>query len=126
MATQLYSRPELVLEIPREAFDPPPEVASALVTLRLPGQAAKLGIVDREKLLEFVKVCFAQKRKTLVNNLKAFGKADEVRAAMERCGIRADARAEQLNVAEFAKLWREKLGCGSGCGRMCGSVWSRT
>ena len=104
VATQLYSRPELVLEIPREAFDPPPEVVSALVTMRLPGQASKLGIVDREKFLEFVKVCFAQKRKTLVNNLKSLGKADEVRAAMERCGIRADARAEQLNVAEFAKL----------------------
>ncbi|HEX3121519.1 MAG TPA: 16S rRNA (adenine(1518)-N(6)/adenine(1519)-N(6))-dimethyltransferase RsmA [Candidatus Acidoferrum sp.] len=107
VATQLYARPELVLEIPRQAFDPPPEVVSALVTMRLPGQAAKLGIVEKEKFLEFVKVCFAQKRKTLVNNLKAMGKPDEVRAAMERCGIRADARAEQLNVAEFAKLSRE-------------------
>ena len=107
VATQLYSRPELVLEIPREAFDPPPEVVSALVTMRLPGQAEKLGIDDKEKFLEFVKVCFAQKRKTLVNNLKGLGSPDEVRAAIERCGIRADARAEQLNVAEFAKLGRE-------------------
>src|SRR5215475_7981439 len=49
VATQLYSRPELVLEIPKEAFDPPPEVMSALVTLRLPGQDAKLEIGDREK-----------------------------------------------------------------------------
>jgi 16S rRNA (adenine1518-N6/adenine1519-N6)-dimethyltransferase len=107
VATQLYSRPELVLEIPRDAFDPPPKVLSALVTMRMPGQAAKLGIVDKGKLLEFVKICFAHKRKTLVNNLKSFGKPDEVRAAMERCGIRADARAEQVNVAEFAKLASE-------------------
>src|ERR1700744_1394986 len=56
VATQMYSRPELVLEIPPEAFDPPPEVASALVTLRLPGQGAKLGDTDKEELLEFVKV----------------------------------------------------------------------
>jgi 16S rRNA (adenine1518-N6/adenine1519-N6)-dimethyltransferase len=110
VATQLYSRPELVLEIPREAFDPPPEVVSALVTLRLPGLGAKLGIVedaDREKLLEFVKICFAQKRKTLVNNLRTLGSAGDVRDAVERCGIRPDARAEQLNVAEFARLGRE-------------------
>jgi 16S rRNA (adenine1518-N6/adenine1519-N6)-dimethyltransferase len=107
VATQLYSRPELVLEIPRDAFDPPPEVMSALVTMRLPGQAGKLGIDDNEKFLEFVKTCFAQKRKTLVNNLKSFGKPEEIRAAMERCEIRADARAEQLNLAEFAKLARE-------------------
>ena len=82
-------------------------MVSALVTMRLPGQGAKLGIADREKLLEFVKVCFAQKRKTLVNNLKSFGKADEVRAAMERCGIRADARAEQLNVARICEVGGE-------------------
>jgi 16S rRNA (adenine1518-N6/adenine1519-N6)-dimethyltransferase len=107
VATQLYSRPELVLKIPREAFDPPPEVASALVTLRLPGQMAKLGDIGKEQFLDFVKLCFAQKRKTLVNNLKSLGKGDEVRAALERCGLRPDARAEQLNLTDFAALARE-------------------
>jgi 16S rRNA (adenine1518-N6/adenine1519-N6)-dimethyltransferase len=70
----------------------------------LPGQAAKLGISDKEKFLELVKVCFAHKRKTLVNNLKSLGESGEIRGALERCGIRGDARAEQVNVAEFAKL----------------------
>src|SRR3984885_5424980 len=110
VATQLYSRPEIVLEIPRDAFDPPPEVASALVTLRLPGRDVNLGDLSKEHLLDFVKVCFAQKRKTLVNNLKSFGKADHVRAGLEKCGLRVDARAEQLNVAEFVGLWRELSG----------------
>jgi 16S rRNA (adenine1518-N6/adenine1519-N6)-dimethyltransferase len=110
VATRLYSRPEIVMKIPREAFDPPPEVDSALVTLQLPERDAKLGDVDKERLLDFVKVCFAQKRKTLVNNLKSFGKADHVRAGLEKCGLRVDARAEQLNVAEFVGLWRELSG----------------
>ena len=95
------------MKIPREAFDPPPEVDSALVTLRLPGREVKLGEIDTEKLLDFVKVCFAQKRKTLVNNLKTVGKVEQIRAALEKCGLRADARAEQLGVEEFAGLWRE-------------------
>ena len=107
VATRLYSRPEIVMKIPRGAFEPPPEVASALVTLRLPGRDVNLGDIGKEELLEFVKVCFAQKRKTLVNNLKAFGKADVIRAALEKCGLRVDARAEQLSVGEFAGLWRE-------------------
>jgi 16S rRNA (adenine1518-N6/adenine1519-N6)-dimethyltransferase len=107
VATRLYSRPEILLKIPRDAFDPPPEVGSALVTLRLPGQDAGLGGMDTEKLLDFVKLCFAQKRKTLVNNLKSLGNGDEVRAALERCGLRPDARGEQLNLAEFAGLARE-------------------
>ncbi len=108
VATRLYSRPEIVLEIPREAFDPPPEVDSALVTLRLPGRDASLGDTDKERLLEFVKVCFAQKRKTLVNNLKTLGEGGaRARGAGESVGLRPDARAEQLNVAEFVGLWRE-------------------
>ena len=107
VATQLYSRPEIVLKIPQKAFDPPPEVASALVTLRLPGQDAKLGDIDKERLLDFVKLCFAQKRKTVVNNLRSLGKGDHIRTALERCGLRADARAEQMNVVEFVGLARE-------------------
>src|SRR5262249_24793725 len=75
VSTQFYSRPEFVFEIPRKAFDPPPEVTSALVTLRLPGERANLQVAD-EKFLEFVKLSFSQKRKTLLNNLKSVAKTN--------------------------------------------------
>ena len=107
VATQLYSRPELVLEIPREAFDPPPEVGSALVTLRFPGENAKLGGLDEERFLDFVKACFAQKRKTLVNNLRKKATPEVVRAALDRLGLKPDARAEQLSLAMFVNLGRD-------------------
>jgi len=102
--TQYFSRPELVLEIPRGAFQPPPEVGSALVTLRFPGERAKLPQIDEASLLEFVKVCFSQKRKTLVNNLKSRVKPELVREALAYLKLRADARAEQLSVASLAAL----------------------
>lgn len=102
--TQYFSRPELVLEIPRGAFRPPPEVSSVLVTLRLPGERAKLPQIDTNSFLEFVKLCFAQKRKTLVNNLKSRVKPELVRDALANLKLRADARAEQLSVANFAAL----------------------
>ena len=102
--TQYFSRPELVLEIPRGAFRPPPEVGSALVTLRLPGERAKLPQIDEASFLEFVKLCFAQKRKTLVNNLKSRVKPELVREALANLKLRVDARAEQLSVANLAAL----------------------
>ena len=104
VVTQLYTRPEVVLQIPRDAFSPPPEVGSALVTLRLPGERAKLGLRDEVAFLEFVKMCFSQKRKTLVNNLRALAKPDAVREILAGQHLRADARAEQLPVAQFAAL----------------------
>jgi 16S rRNA (adenine1518-N6/adenine1519-N6)-dimethyltransferase len=103
--TQLYARPEYVFQIPKQAFSPPPEVASALVTLRLPGERASLALQAETTFLEFVKLCFAQKRKTLVNNLRSLGKPEQVRRALAAQRLRPDARAEQLSVAEFAALF---------------------
>jgi 16S rRNA (adenine1518-N6/adenine1519-N6)-dimethyltransferase len=104
VVTQLYTRPEFVLRIPRNAFSPPPEVGSALVTLRLPGDRANLALRDEAAFLEFVKSGFAQKRKTLVNNLRSLFQPDVVREVLAAQGLRADARAEQLSVSQFAAL----------------------
>ncbi len=120
VVTQFYARPEFVFVIPREAFEPPPEVTSALVTLRLPGQRAKLALgpapvsstgaqaeLSRDaeaRFLDFVKLCFSQKRKTLVNNLRTLAKPERAREALDSLSLRADSRAEQLTVAQFASL----------------------
>jgi 16S rRNA (adenine1518-N6/adenine1519-N6)-dimethyltransferase len=109
--TQLYSRPEFVMRIPRSAFSPPPEVGSALVTLRLPGDGAKLAIPDEVAFLDFVKLSFAQKRKTLVNNLRTLANPAIVREALAAQNLRLDARAEQLSVSQFAAL-QEHLAAG--------------
>jgi 16S rRNA (adenine1518-N6/adenine1519-N6)-dimethyltransferase len=119
--TQFYARPELVFEIPRDAFDPPPEVTSALVTMRLPGERANLllphkpqaigkkkrssAIGAEEGFLDFVKMCFSQKRKTLVNNLRSRAKPSGAREALHSLGLRHDARAEQLTVSQLAAVY---------------------
>ena len=108
--TQFYTRPEIVFEIPRAAFSPPPEVTSALVTLRLPGHRAKLSLSGADpasaamQFLDFVKVCFSKKRKTLVNNLRGLSEPNRIREALEALDLRPDARAEQLTVAQLAAL----------------------
>jgi len=104
VVTQFYTRPEFVFEIPREAFQPPPKVTSALVTLRFPGERSKLELKDEQSFLNFVKLCFSQKRKTLVNNLRSIAKPEKLRAFLASLGLRPDARAEQLTVAQLAAL----------------------
>jgi 16S rRNA (adenine1518-N6/adenine1519-N6)-dimethyltransferase len=112
VVTQLYARPEFVLKIPRGAFSPPPEVGSALVTLRLPGERAKLALRDEVAFLDFVKLCFSQKRKTMVNNLRSVAKPDVVREVLKALALRPDARAEQISVAQFAELQTALTGVG--------------
>jgi 16S rRNA (adenine1518-N6/adenine1519-N6)-dimethyltransferase len=106
VATQIYTRPELVFEIPRGAFRPPPKVSSALVTLRLPGERAHLSLGDEGHFLDFVKLSFSQKRKTLVNNLRSIAKPDFIRESLAALGLRPDCRAEHLSVAQLASLYR--------------------
>src|SRR3989475_716961 len=126
VVTQFYTRPEFVFEIPRDAFNPPPEVTSALVTLRLPGERAKLqlgsSMASKEgtqanssrdaetRFLDFVKLCFSKKRKTLVNNLRSLAKPDGVREALASLNLRLDARAEQLSVSQLAALYVRMAG----------------
>jgi len=103
--TRYFSRPALGMKIPRGAFRPPPEVGSALVSLRLPGERGKLPLHDQRRFLDFVKLCFAQKRKTLVNNLRTVAELQQLRAALEAESLRIDIRAEQLSVGQLATIF---------------------
>ncbi|MGB0034272.1 MAG: 16S rRNA (adenine(1518)-N(6)/adenine(1519)-N(6))-dimethyltransferase RsmA [Candidatus Acidiferrales bacterium] len=104
-ACQFYANPEIALRIPPGAFRPPPRVKSALVQMTLPGERASLSIAGEKRFLEFIQTCFGQKRKTLRNNLRANASDERIHEALAACGLRADARAEQLTLAQFAALF---------------------
>jgi 16S rRNA (adenine1518-N6/adenine1519-N6)-dimethyltransferase len=103
--TQFYARPEILLRIPPGAFRPAPEVVSALVALRLPGERAALAVGDEPAFIRFLKRCFAQKRKTLRNNLRSPTGATPAGELLREAGIAAGARAEELTVPQFARLF---------------------
>jgi 16S rRNA (adenine1518-N6/adenine1519-N6)-dimethyltransferase len=90
-----------LFQVPPSAFSPPPKVESAVVQLdpRAPNQALPVG--DAERILEFVALCFRQKRKTIRNNLSGAFPREAIDACRE-----AGLRAEQLTIEEFADLYR--------------------
>lgn len=88
---QSLARAEYLFQVPPGAFRPPPRVDSAVIRLT-PLERT----VDPAGFLEFVSVCFRQKRKTLRNNLSALFDLEGV-TGLER-------RAEQLTIAEFRQL----------------------
>jgi 16S rRNA (adenine1518-N6/adenine1519-N6)-dimethyltransferase len=110
VVSQWFGRPEIALRIPPGAFRPPPKVDSALVSFRMPGERVKIRLDDETAFLDFVKECFAQKRKTLRNNLRArLGTRTE--DVLREAGVPAGSRAEELTVAQLATLFgiaREK------------------
>jgi 16S rRNA (adenine1518-N6/adenine1519-N6)-dimethyltransferase len=109
-ACQFYTKPRIALRLPPGAFSPPPKVKSALVEMNLPGERARLNIGDARnetRFLEFVQSCFSQKRKTLRNNLRADSSEEQIDSALTAVGLRADVRAEQLTLTQFAEIFRQ-------------------
>jgi 16S rRNA (adenine1518-N6/adenine1519-N6)-dimethyltransferase len=96
---QYHCEVEHLFDVPPEAFDPPPKVQSAIVRLT-PRQTSPWPAVDEAILRRTVQSAFAQRRKTLRNNLK--GLIDS--AALETLGIDPGARAETLELSQFIEI----------------------
>jgi len=102
---QLYARVEKLFTLPPTAFTPPPKVHSAVVRLTIEPRLQELQVPERE-FIDFLKVSFAQKRKTLGNNLKARYGAQELKSALEQAGVKATVRAETLSLEKNAAIFR--------------------
>lgn len=90
---------EKLLDVPPESFRPAPKVNSAIVRM-IPLPATGI-IVRNEKLFAaIVGAAFGQRRKTLRNTLRSY----ITEADFERLGVNSQLRAENLGVAEFARI----------------------
>jgi 16S rRNA (adenine1518-N6/adenine1519-N6)-dimethyltransferase len=102
---QLYGPVELLFTLPPGAFSPAPKVHSAIFRWHFAPRFAQLNVPE-EPFLSFLRKLFAQKRKTLVNNLRAAGfTAPAIAAALAQTTTPTQARAESLPLDEFAALW---------------------
>jgi 16S rRNA (adenine1518-N6/adenine1519-N6)-dimethyltransferase len=103
VVVQLAADVELLRTIDPAVFTPRPRVESALIRLTRTGPGAP------EPLRSLVRSAFAHRRKSLARSLELAepGSLQPVRAALERMGLPADARAEALSPEQFAELERE-------------------
>jgi len=104
---QMYGSMEQLFTLPPSAFSPPPKVHSTVFRWRFAPRFAELG-VNETGFLRFARQIFAQKRKTLANNLRAAGvTTDAAAAALAAAGIDQRMRAEAVPVEGLASLWRK-------------------
>ncbi|MFI5259137.1 MAG: 16S rRNA (adenine(1518)-N(6)/adenine(1519)-N(6))-dimethyltransferase RsmA [Candidatus Limnocylindrales bacterium] len=111
---QYHAAVRIAFGVPRHAFEPVPEVESAVVeiTPRDPaGERPRLAAVDEAGLWRLVQAGFRERRKKLHNvlsrHLPISGEA--VRAALRAAGIDGDRRPQTLSVDEWLAL-RAALG----------------
>lgn len=110
---QMHARVEMLFSLPPSAFSPPPQVHSAVLRLTMQPRFADLQ-VERAPFLRFLRQAFAQKRKTLANNLRAAGyDAATIQQALgtglASAPVKGDprlARAETLSPEILARVFR--------------------
>ncbi|MDH3611821.1 MAG: 16S rRNA (adenine(1518)-N(6)/adenine(1519)-N(6))-dimethyltransferase RsmA [Gammaproteobacteria bacterium] len=90
---------DALFDVDRLAFDPPPDVTSAVVRLA-PLPAGTYVIDDEERLSKLVAQAFSQRRKTIRNSLRSV--ADE--AMLESVGIDPGLRPEAISIADYVRL----------------------
>jgi len=95
---QLLFRTRRCFNVPAGAFTPTPKITSTVLAVHpvdSPLQAAA------DEFYDFVKLCFAERRKTLWNNLTPYFEKQVLSAIAAASGLSDRARAEQLSADRF-------------------------
>lgn len=108
IAVQYYAEAETLFIVPKTVFRPQPNVESAIIRLNLLHEPAA-EVTNEKYFFTLTRSSFAQRRKTLWNNLKiAYGKEPEtqekLKVALDEAGIDSKRRGETLTIQEFADL----------------------
>ena len=107
LAVQYYCEPYLAANVPQNCVMPRPNVASAVIRLRL-HETKPVQCNDPALMFKLIRASFNQRRKTLLNGLSNsaelhYSKEDLVQA-IESCGISPTVRGEALTLADFAQI----------------------
>lgn len=93
-----------LFDIPSTVFYPEPQVTSTLIKI-----VNKKNLnLDKNKYEKFIRMCFLQKRKTIINNLKNYFKKDDVINILDSLNIPTDIRPEKITIDEY-KIIFERL-----------------
>jgi 16S rRNA (adenine1518-N6/adenine1519-N6)-dimethyltransferase len=88
------------------AFSPPPRVLSSLAALTRRTRPL-FPVADEDRFRRFLRMSFAQRRKTLLNNLKSAPyPLALLRESFQRLSLKENVRAEQLSIAQFVELFK--------------------
>ncbi|WP_257351289.1 16S rRNA (adenine(1518)-N(6)/adenine(1519)-N(6))-dimethyltransferase RsmA [Pseudalkalibacillus decolorationis] len=107
IAVQYYAQPKTEVKVPKTVFVPQPNVDSSVISLTL-RQTPPVEVIDEEFFFTLVRASFAQRRKTLLNNLQnnLFTKSEKplIEKILDDVEIDGIRRGESLSIEEFARL----------------------
>ena len=90
--------------VPGRSFNPSPNVDSVIIQFERREDIDPA--VDTAQFFELVRACFKQRRKTIYNNLREYlASGEKAQEALDKAGVPAAVRAQQLTVDELVKIY---------------------
>lgn len=95
-------------DVQNTVFVPQPEVDSTVISItnKTDFDFSKTGLLEK-----FLKMCFSQKRKKIINNLKPFMDIEKANKILELANIDKTIRPENIPINDFVKMFEVYLKC---------------
>ena len=109
VAVQYFGKAEIIDYVSRKSFEPVPRVDSAIIRIKLFHKTKRKNLLKgRKEFFSLVKIGFASKRKTLVNNLvNGLGiSKEEAKDLIGKINKNKNIRAEALTINDWQKMVR--------------------
>ena len=100
IAIKYRAEAKKAFNVSRECFIPAPNVDSSVIVLNV-YENKKYNVLDEEFFFKFIRLCFSQRRKTLINNLQNYYDKEFIVEMLNHFGIKLTVRSEELDITDF-------------------------
>ena len=100
IAIKYRAEAKKAFNVSRECFIPAPNVDSSVIVLNV-YENKKYNVLDEDFFFKFIRLCFSQRRKTLINNLQNYYDKDFIVEMLNHFNIKLTVRSEELDIIDF-------------------------
>ena len=105
LSIEYFGIAKYLFTVPKEAFNPVPKVDSAFMSIELYKDNPYISQVKENIFFKYVKTAFANKRKTILNNLSALEFSKEhIKEILSKAKIPEMERAENISIEKYIEL----------------------
>ena len=105
LAVEYYGEANYLFTIPREFFNPIPNVDSAFISIKFYKDKRYEDKISEDLFFKYIKAAFSNKRKNIVNNFSTLGYSkNEIKGLLQELEVSENERSENISIEKFIEI----------------------
>lgn len=105
LAVEYYGEANYLFTIPREFFNPIPNVDSAFISIKFYKDKRYEDKISEDLFFKYIKAAFSNKRKNIINNFSTLGYSkNEIKELLQELEVSENERAENISIEKFIEI----------------------